>query len=155
MRKLSVLLLFPLFIFSQDHDNHDVNHGHDNEFSIAFGFIPNENFSLGFHAHYIRGLAFENKLGLGVSLETILDEHAHHSISLITIYRFSHSLTIAYAPGILRVSEESKVSYEFTQHFELAYEIPIGEFHIGPQVDLGIEDEGIHYMLGVHFGIDF
>ena len=38
---------------------------------------------------------------------------------------------------------------------ELAYEIPFGELHIGPQIDIGIEQEGIHYMFGVHLGIDF
>ena len=97
----------------------------------------------------------ENKLGLGVSFETILDEHAHHSVSLITVYRFSSNFTIAYAPGILRVAEESAVAYQFAQHFEFAYEISVGEFHIGPQLDLGVEDEGVHYMLGIHFGIDF
>jgi len=45
--------------------------------------------------------------------------------------------------------------YQFAQHVEIAYEIPLGELHIGPQIDIGIEDEGIHYMIGIHFGIDF
>ena len=44
---------------------------------------------------------------------------------------------------------------QFAQHVEIAYEIPLGELHIGPQIDIGIEDEGIHYMIGIHFGIDF
>ena len=45
--------------------------------------------------------------------------------------------------------------YAIAQHIELAYEIPFGELHIGPQIDIGIEEEGIHYMFGVHLGIDF
>ena len=44
---------------------------------------------------------------------------------------------------------------QFVQHVELTYEITFGELHIGPQIDLGIEEEGIHYMFGVHLGIDF
>jgi len=44
-------------------------------------------------------------------------------------------ITLAYAAGILRVSEKGYVEeteFQFAQHVELAYEIPFGELHIGP-----------------------
>ena len=63
-------------------------------------------------------------------------------------------IILAYAAGILRVSEDV-TDYQFAQHFELAYEILFVELHIGPQIDEGIEDEGIHYMFGVYLGIEF
>ena len=77
-----------------------------------------------------------------------------HIIHYHCLYRFDLGITVAYAAGILRVSEDV-TNYQFAQHVELAYEIPFGELHIGPQIDVGIEEEGIHYMFGVHLGIDF
>ena len=103
-----LLLLFcvPSFCFSQEnHDHEHENHSHKNEFAVAIGVIPQHEYSLGFHAHYIKGIALENKLGAGISFETILDEHAHHSISLLALYRFNFGLSVAYASGLLRVSE--------------------------------------------------
>ena len=171
MKKILLLLIIsPLFCFSQhnhDEENHShEDHSHNNEFAIGLGVIPEHESSLGFHAHYIKGIALNNKIGVGISVETILDDHAHHSLSLISLYRFDFGITIAYAAGILRVSEEEhneghddgheeETEYQFTQHLEFAYEIPFGELHIGPQIDIGIEQEGIHYMFGVHLGIDF
>ena len=168
MRKILILfLIFPLFCFSQynhnDENHSHEDHSHNNEFAIGIGFIPKHENAIGFHTHYIKGIALNNKLGAGISFETILDEHAHHSLSLIGLYRFNFGFTIAYATGILRISEEGSheqeneknTEYQFAQHLEFAYEIPIGELHIGPQIDIGIEQEGIHCMLGIHMGIDF
>ena len=167
MKKILLLLIIsPLFCFSQhnhDEENHShEDHSHNNEFSIGLGVIPEHENSLGFHAHYIKGIALNNKIGVGISVETILDDHAHHSLSLISLYRFDFGITIAYAAGILRVSEEENhndheenTQYQFSQHLEFAYEIPLGILHIGPQIDIGIEEEDIHYMFGVHLGIDF
>jgi len=161
MKKI-LLLLFcvPLFSFSQhnhDEENHShADHSHNNEFAIGIGIIPIHENSIGFHSHYIKGIGLKNKIGAGISFETILDDHAHHSFSLIGLYRFDFGFTIAYAAGILRVSEnEGDSELQFAQHLEFAYEIPIGELHIGPQIDVGIEEEGIHYMFGLHMGIDF
>ena len=44
---------------------------------------------------------------------------------------------------------------ELTQHFEFYYEFELEHFHVGPQIDIGFEDNETHYMLGLHFGIDF
>ena len=38
---------------------------------------------------------------------------------------------------------------------EFYYEFELENFHLGPQFDVGFEDNEIHYMLGLHFGIDF
>ena len=162
---LTLLLIFPLFCFSQhnhDDDHSHEAHAHENEFAIGIGFIPKHENAVGIHSHYIKGIGLNNKLGAGISFETILDDHAHHSLSLISLYRFDFGITIAYAAGILRVSEEEthndheeSTQYQFAQHLEFAYEIPVGELHVGPQIDIGIEEEGIHYMFGVHLGIDF
>ena len=155
---IKLLLIFsflPIFCLSQHNhdDTHDL-HTHDNEFAIGIGFIPKHENAIGIHSHYIKGIGLNNKLGAGISFETILDDHAHHSLSLISLYRFDFGITVAYAAGILKVSQDV-TEYQFAQHVELAYEIPFGELHVGPQIDVGIEDEGIHYMFGVHLGIDF
>jgi len=31
----------------------------------------------------------------------------------------------------------------------------VGELHVGTQLAVGVEDEGTHYLLGLHLGIDF
>jgi len=156
MKKLLLIFsILPIFCLSQHNhdDTHDL-HTHDNEFAIGIGFIPKHENAIGIHSHYIKGIGLNNKLGAGISFETILDDHAHHSLSLISLYRFDFGITVAYAAGILKVSQDV-TEYQFAQHVELAYEIPFGELHVGPQIDVGIEDEGIHYMFGVHLGIDF
>ena len=156
MKKLLLIFsILPIFCLSQHNhdDTHDL-HTHDNEFAIGIGFIPKHQNAIGIHSHYIKGIGLNNKLGAGISFETILDDHAHHSLSLISLYRFDFGITVAYAAGILKVSQDV-TEYQFAQHVELAYEIPFGELHVGPQIDVGIEDEGIHYMFGVHLGIDF
>ena len=90
---LLLLMIVPMIGFTQDHHEHNhEHHSHENEFAVAIGIIPQHEYSLGFHAHYIKGIALENKLGVGISFETILDEHAHHSISLLTLYRFNFGL---------------------------------------------------------------
>jgi len=141
--------------FSQDH-NHDQHHV--NEISIAVGVVPldHENeVTAGLHLHYVRGIAFENKLGIGAGFETILDEHKHYTLSVVFQYRIIKGWTVAYAPGLLMKKEDDKYEYQFAQHFETAYEFDLGKFHLGPMVEVGVEKDGVHYMLGVHFGIDF
>jgi len=159
MKKLQFIFLTLYSCLSlQAQDNtsrHDHSHSHDNEFSLAIGLIPNHELSLGLHAHYIKGIAFDNKIGLGLSYETIFDHHAHHSLSLIGLLRPLKQTSVAYAVGVLYVSEEQESQIQLAQHVEFAYEIPIGQYHIGPQIDIGIEDEGLHIMYGVHFGIEF
>ena len=75
-------------------------HTQSNELGMAIGIVPShddENDNLGLHLHYIIGFGEHNQFGLGVSLETIFDEHEHNSISLIGAYHFHNGLTIAYA----------------------------------------------------------
>ena len=119
--------------------------------------------SIGVHALLLGSLAmFSRSLGHDqpdVIVETIFDEHQHNSISLIALYHFKNGLTIAYAPGILLSEHEDEneehLEFEFTQHFEFYYEFELEKFHIGPQFDIGFEDGDIHYMLGLHLGVDF
>jgi hypothetical protein len=90
MKKIFFTLLFiPLISFSQhnhDEENHShEDHSHNNEFAIGLGVIPEHENSLGFHAHYIKGIALNNKIGVGISVETILDENAHHSLVYIVL----------------------------------------------------------------------
>ena len=67
MKKILLLLIIsPLFCFSQhnhDEENHShEHHSHNNEFAIGLGIIPEHENSLGFHAHYIKGIVLNNKI---------------------------------------------------------------------------------------------
>ena len=151
-----LLIIFLInFLMSEIH-HHD--HGHNNEFGIAVGVIPDhedEESKLGLHLHYVKGIGEHIQYGIGISLETIFDEHKHNSISLIGTSHFDNGFTIAYAPGILFVEHEGEDEIKFTQHLEFYYEFELDKYHLGPQFDIGFEDGQVHYMLGVHFGIDF
>tara|TARA_B110000116_G_C16435728_1_gene402583 strand:- start:3 stop:476 length:474 start_codon:yes stop_codon:yes gene_type:complete len=154
--KILLSLLIINIVFSETEHNH--NHNHNNELGIAVGIVPGhggESDNLGLHLHYIKGVGEYNDFGIGISLETIFDDHEHNSISIIGTYHFQNGLTIAYAPGILFTEHNGHTEDTFTQHFELYYEIELEHFHVGPQIDIGFEDDETHYMLGLHFGIDF
>ena len=159
MFKIHFSKLFFLFfciniLFSQI--DHQHSHSHKNEIGMAIGLVPSheEGNNIGLHLHYVKGLGEHNHFGLGLSLETIFDEHLHNSISLLGLYHFDNGFTMAYAPGILFSEHDGNSETHFTQHFEFYYEIELDKFHIGPQFDIGIEDGDLHYMLGIHFGID-
>ena len=158
MEKIKIIFLVLIINFLIGQIDHEHNHEHNNEMSIAIGVVPNheeqEN-NIGLHIHYIKGIGEDNDFGIGISFETILDEHKHNSMSIIGSYHFNNGFSIAYAPGILVTENEEIVVTELTQHFEFCYELEFGIFHIGPQFDIGFEKEEIHFMLGLHLGFDF
>jgi len=172
MKKIFCTLLFiPLISFSQDQHSNDCGFActHENELAVGIGVIPNHDFALGFHAHYVKAIALDNKLGLGLGFETILDEHTHNSYNLMCVYRFGSKIngffSLAYGAGVL-VSEEDEhgdhdshedheedVALSFAQHLEIVYEMNHRQrFCYGPVLDIGLEKEGMHYMIGFHIG---
>ena len=156
MRQLILFISIISIIFSESGHNH--NHNHENEFGIAIGVVPgheDEGDNIGLHLHYVKGIGEHNDFGIGISIETIFDEHKHNAVSILGTYHFENGLTIAYAPGILFAEHDGGTEEEFTQHFEFYYEFELEHFHVGPQIDIGFEDNETHYMLGLHFGIDF
>lgn len=145
-----------------DHDHeghhHDASHAHENEISIATGVVPipkEDAVTVGFHLHYVRGIGNKNRFGLGVGLESILDEHRHYTASVVFQYRIYKGWSVSYAPGVLLLIDEHGNETQFAQHIETTYEFEMGQFHIGPVLEVGLEKNNTHYMLGVHFGIDF
>lgn len=155
--KLSCLITFSILSMYATAQN-NVSHVHNNELSIAAGIVPlvaEDEVTAGLHMHYIKGVGKENKFGIGIGLETIFDEHKHYTSSIVFQYRLYKGLAISYAPGLLIRKELATYQYQFASHIEAAYEFEIGEFHIGPVAELGVEKNGIHYMGGVHFGVNF
>ena len=156
---ISALILTSFSGFSQEDEDHD-HHHHKNEVSIATGVVPlpaEDAVTVGFHLHYIRGIFGEHKriFGAGLGLETIIDEHKHFTISIPLQARLFAGFIISYAPGMLIARENGQSEIQFAQHIEATYEFELGKFHIGPVAEVGIEEFGVHYMGGVHFGIDF
>lgn len=147
--------------FSQhdhDHQEHETTHQHNNEISAAIGIVPlpsEDKVSGGIHLHYIRGLGKKRKFGIGVGLEYIIDEHKHYTVSSVFQYRIYKGWSLAYAPGMLILKEENKYDLFLAHHIETAYEFELDWFHIGPVFEVGIEPLGVHYMGGVHLGVDF
>jgi len=145
-----------------DHDHEGHQHGrlhaHENEISIATGVVPlpaEDELTVGFHLHYIKGLGKTNRFGMGIGFESILDEHKHYTASVVFQYRIYKGWSVSYAPGVLLLIDEHGNETQFAQHIETTYEFELGKFHIGPVGEVGIEQYGVHYMLGVHFGTEF
>jgi len=146
----------------QNHEkefNHKTHvHKHNNEICTAVGIvvIPEENeTALGFHLHYIKGVGQKNRLGIGIGLGTILEEHKHYTISLATHYRIYKGFIIGYAPGLLILKHDSNKDFNFAQHIEFNYEFELGNIHLGPTVEMDLANSIMHYMAGIHLGLDF
>lgn len=158
---LSFLFLIPSLncLNAQEPGNqdHDHEHYHGDELGIAAGLVPlldEDKLTAGLHLHYIKAVRRIHWYGIGLSLETIFDEHKHYTISLANQFRVYKGLFFLYAPGLLMLKEEAEWEYKFAQHFELGYEFEAGRFHIGPLADFSISSAGMHYMIGLHFAID-
>lgn len=157
--KNSILIIWVLVIgaMSSFAQSEDEKHTHSNDLSVAIGLVPlpaEETTTIGFHFHYLKGIAMENRLSIGIGLESIADEHGHYTASVPLQYRIIGGLTGSYAPGLMMRKEDSEILYQFSQHFELGYEVDMGKFHIGPVFEIGLEPTGAHYMGGIHLGID-
>lgn len=160
-----IILLFVSFQGITQHEHNKESHQHEedhihqkNEISIAVGIVPlpdEDEVTAGLHLHYVRGIGASNRFGIGIGFETILDIHKHYTISVVFQYRIYKGLIFGYGPGLLIKKENSETELHFAQHFELAYEFDLGKFHIGPMAEMGLEGNTVHYMLGVHFGMDF
>ena len=158
MNSHSLLIFVFVFLFAYSGYGQEEHHHHNNEISIATGpvYIPYEDeTTVKFHMHYIKGLGEHKRFGIGLALETILDEHNHNTISLATHYRLIKGLIVGYSPGILFVKIEDTIETDFAQHLEFAYEFEVGEIHLGPVIEMGVDSEEIHYFAGLHVGINF
>lgn len=163
-KSLKILLVITSIVMSitagyaQHEENEEDHHHHKNEISIAIGLVPipvENELAGGFHLHYIRGIGEHHRFGIGTSFETILDEHKHYTFSAVLHYRVYKGLIVSYAPGLLMKKENFQYTPQFAQHFEVSYEFELGDFHIGPVAEYGLETTDSHYMGGIHFGIDF
>ena len=77
-----IISLLNLLISQIEHE-HIHEHDHNNEIGMAIGIVPGhegEESNLGLHLHYVKGLGEHNHFGIGLSLESILDEHQHNSM---------------------------------------------------------------------------
>jgi len=131
-------------------------HNHKNEISVAAGVVPllaENEITGGLHLHYTRAYG---KWGIGLAAETIFDEHRHYTFSVVAQYRIYKGWTLSYAPGLLiRKEGEGLYDQQFASHIETTYEFQIGDWHIGPVAEIGIEQVGVHYMGGIHLGYGF
>lgn len=154
---LSCLLLLNINVNSQVVEEHDHDHDHGDEIGIAVGLVPlprEGEIKPGFHVHFIKSVGHDGFYGLGPSIEAIIDEHRHYTISLANQFRLYKGLSFVFAPGLLFLKEGSDWEYLFAQHFEIGYEFELGRFHVGPIADLSVSAAGMHYMAGLHFAIN-
>lgn len=163
---VNITLVVLLFSFTttlkaqSDHESHtDHDHGlhqHKNEIGIAAApvyFFQENTVSLGLHFHFVRSLG-QSGLGVGVGYERIFDEHGHNTFGVLLSYRPADRLTLSLSPG-LTIEDEDPGHASLALHTEVAYEFSLGDFHVGPLIELAIDPEDVHLSVGLHVGIGF
>uniref|UniRef100_UPI003216A67F hypothetical protein n=1 Tax=uncultured Draconibacterium sp. TaxID=1573823 RepID=UPI003216A67F len=158
-----LICIFSLFFVltgkAQDKHDHTHGHSHDNhkiELGIANSmvyFVNEKEVGYGLHVHLVRKIS-QSKFGVGLAYERIFDEHKHNTIGIVGSYTPVDRLHFAVSPGI---SFEGGHSSEksFATHFETSYEFQVGDFHIGPLVEVAYDSEDVHISLGMHIGLGF
>ena len=156
---LGFLMLLSLFGSGQNHHDHD-NHFHADEHKYHIGFgvaathITGEpGIAPGIHVHFIRQLGSQNRWGLGLGFEGILDEHSHNGLNLLVNYKPLKQLSINAGPGIIFSEHDGEREISPGFHTEIIYEINLGKLHLGPMAGFGIDKEASHFSVGVHVGI--
>lgn len=159
-----MLGIFTTSIYSQEeshnHDQHkEVSHHHDHhkyELGIANSavYFPKEKeFAYGLHLHLVRNIE-NTKLGFGLAYERIFDEHKHNTIGLVGSYNISEPLVISLTPGVtFEDNEPSDLKFAF--HAEASYNFNLGEFHLGPLVEIAFDPEEYHISAGIHLAYGF
>lgn len=155
-----LLCITPTLNAQSDHETHpDEVHGHDkhkNEIGLAIApvyFLAEETLSPGLHMHYIRKIS-DSEFGIGVGYERIFDDHGHNTVGLLLSYRPADRLALTLSPGIT-IEDEDPGHASFALHIESTYEFALGDFHVGPLVELAYDPEDIHLSIGLHIGIGF
>lgn len=152
-------LLFSGLALAQDHEVHE-NHQHtdNHKFHIGIGgaatYLKSESgIAPGVHVHFIRQFGHQNRWGLGLGYEGILDEHRHNGINLLVNYHLLKHLSVNVGPGIVFAEHDGETERKLAFHTEAVYEFNVGKFHIGPMAGFGIDSEETHFSIGVHVGL--
>ncbi len=146
-----ILIVFTISVsFSQDQSVKD----EQNHVSLSIGGVNlfNHDPGLGVHSHYIRKIG-KSIFGGGVGIEAVFGDHHHYTGSGILEINPYKGIIVAYALGLS--FEENTSNPYLSNHIELAYEFEVDSFTFGPVVELSIETEENHFMLGVACGIAF
>lgn len=142
--------------------DYDDDHYHKFEVGIGsgLGYVLNEDvFAAVFHFHLIKSLGKKQKFSAGPGLEFFLDKHKHASVEFSFAYRPIHPLYIAVSPGISiplsKNNSEERSTPGYATHFEILYEFEFDHVHVGPMMEYAYAAEDQHFVLALHFGINF
>ncbi|MEX0987141.1 MAG: hypothetical protein WD052_06650 [Bacteroidales bacterium] len=149
-----------LFIFigenvAQDHEHDHEHHGTHNELAVGGGIVYSSEapgLAPAFHVHAIKGLT--PVVGIGAGYELILGDEVHQSITALLNLKPTPMLDINVGPGIVLPTPDEP--WSLLLNVETALVWPLGErYHIGPVLDFGWSQHGIHVIAGAHVGIHF
>lgn len=139
-----------------NHDNAHHHHHHKYELGVANSlvYLPHEKeVAYGLHLHFVRKIN-HSKFGYGLAYERIFDEHAHNFFGIVGNYNPFERLHLNLTPGIT-LGEDELARPKFAFHTETSYDFNIGDFHIGPLLEVAIDAEDYHIGLGLHIGYGF
>ncbi len=99
----------------------------------------------GFHLHFLRQLGEEQKWGLGLGYEAIIDENVHSGINLLANWHPVKFLSFNAGPGLVFGKHDSESEILPAFHTEAVFEFDLNKIHIGPMVGFGIDKEESHF----------
>jgi len=159
---LAFFLLLFSFSFAQNHDHdHDHEHSHDSHrhhLGLGLGagsLFAEEEYAPVVHLHYLYRLAPKSPVSVGLGFESIIDDHKHNTFLALVNYEIQPRLSINAGPGITFAEEDGESHTAMSGHVELIYEFTVGEFHLGPMLGFGFDNEESHASLGIHIGLGF
>lgn len=160
MKRQTLLLFILLFIgITQQIKAQQHIHEH-NKYHLAAGIGSTWLFSEkavmpAVHLHAMRNLDDHGKFSAGLGLESLLDEHAHHTVSFLLGYSPIDRLILEAGPGWTFSKHEGEWENGLSGHLECIYEFEWKGIHLGPMAGFGFDHEETHFSLGLHVGIGF
>ncbi len=158
MRLKLILLIWVFFcIANESTQAQEHNHEHS-KYHLATGLgatwlFAEEVVMPGIHFHAMRNIDDHGKYSAGLGFETLLDEHAHHTVSFLVGYSPIERLTIEAGPGWTFSKHEGAWENGLSGHLECIYEFEWKGIHLGPMAGVGFDHEETHFSLGLHVGI--
>ncbi len=123
---------------------------------MAYSFVcfakEKEN-AYGLHMHLVKN-SNHSALGFGIAYERIFDEHKHNTIGLVGSYYLFESLHINLTPGVT-FKDNEPLNMKFAFHAGTSYNSSVGNFHLGPMLELAFDPEDYHISIGLHMGYGF
>lgn len=148
---------------ARSEETHDhMHHSHEVsglDLGVSAGYVrlvdEREN-AMGVHVHllhWLGGDGLRKHFAIGAGAEYLFAEEQHYALLFSLAAQPWRDLILAVSPGVQWAGHEGDTESAFSMHLEVAYVVPMGQYHLGPVIDYSWTRDEAHYMIGLHLGI--